>query len=256
MNTIAISHPGKIGDALYTLPIIRFFCAEWDATAHFYTSEYCKPMTRLMEYQSCISHVIIPPSYRILRMDVGVQPWQMPIDVSKYNRVVHLGFRGAPGEYLPVYMAKQCGALLSKLPRVYYEYPEINTLDDPYFCLAPRGETTYKELFRSVIINSPVAVAIIGGPHDNITMAERTIYNKPIVNLAGLDMLETVSWLSKCVGFVGLMSAMLVLANGFDMPKVVPHDNRHWDLRHVLKTPSHKYLILPTVPQIMEGLEL
>lgn len=256
METIAVSHPGKMGDALYSLPIIRFFCEEWNAKAHFYTSEYCKPMTRLMEYQSCINHVIIPPSYKILRTDVGIQPWEMPVDSSKYSRVVHLGFRSVPGSYLLIHMARQCGAHINKLPRIYYEYPEIDTLDEPYICIAPRGNTTYFELFRSIAHNSPIAVVIIGGPIDSVTSEKYTNHNKPIIDLTGLDMLETVSWLSKCAGFVGLMSAMLVLANGFDMPKVIPHDNIHWDMRHVLYTNTHKYLVLPTVPDVFGGLGL
>lgn len=254
MGNIAVSHPGKIGDALYTLPIIRYFVDVWGETAHFYTSQYCSPMKRLMEYQSCIDHLIVPPSYEILRMDVGVQPWEMPIDGSKYSRVVHLGFRSAPFTYLPNFMARQVGANVNALPRVYYEYPEIETLDEPYICLAPRGNTTYLDLFRGVAHNSKVAVVIIGGVSDHITDEKYTNYDKPILELIGLDMLETTSWLAGCIGFVGLMSAMLVLANGFDMPKVIPHDNIHWDMRHVLYTDTHKYLVLPTVEEVYGGL--
>lgn len=256
MNTIAVSHPGKIGDALYSLPIIRTFCKQWDAIAHFYTSEYCRPMVKLMEYQSCINHVIIPPSYQILRTDIGIQPWQMPIDITKYYKTIQLGFRRVPNEYLPISMARHCGAHIEKLPRVYYEYPEIETLDEPYICVAPRGNTTYTELFRGVVHNSPVAVVMIGGPIDSVTNEQYNNYDKPIINLTGLDMLDTVSWMSKCVGFMGLMSAMLVLANGFNMKKVIPHDNIHWDMRHVLYTDQHKYLILPSVPEVLGGLGL
>ena len=254
MDKIAISHPGKIGDALYTLPIIRYFTKEWDCKAHFYTSEYCRPMTRLMEYQDCIDHVIIPPAYEILRMDVGVQPWEMPIDTSKYDRVIHLGFRSCPYTSIPVFMGRAAGVHITQMPRVYYEYPEIETFDEPYICIAPRGNTTYLDLFRGVAHNSKVAVAIIGGVSDHITDEKFTNYDKPIVELIGLDMLETTSWLAGCIGFTGLMSAMLVLANGFEMVKVVPHDNVHWDMRHVLHTDSHKYLILPTVEQVYGGL--
>jgi hypothetical protein len=255
-NIIAVSHPGKMGDALYALPTARALCELWDAEADFYTSEYCKPMTRLVEYQSYIRNVIIPPAYRILRKDVGVQPWQMPIAVNLYHKVAHLGFRSVPFTNIPLFIAKQVGAPLELLQRIYYDYPEIDTLDEPYICVAPRGNTTYKGLFRSVVHNSPVAAVVIGGPIDSITEEKYTNHDKPIVDLCGLDMLETVSWLSKCVGFVGLMSAMLVLANGFDMPKIVPHDGIHWDMRHVLYTDSHKYLVAPTEQDIFGGLGL
>lgn len=255
-NVVAISHPGKMGDALYTLPAIRFLMGDWKAEVDFYTSEYCKPMWRLMEYQKGIRNFIIPPAYKILRNDTGIQPWEMPIDRTAYLRVVHMGFRSTPTSELPSHIARSVGVPPEEMPRVYYDYPEIQTLDEPYICVAPRGNTTYKDLFRDVIVNSPVAVAVIGGPADGVTAAERTIHDKPIIDLIGLDMLETVSWLSKCVGFMGLMSAMLVLANGFDMPKVIPHDNIHWDLRHVLKTPSHKYLVLPNMLQVIKELGL
>ena len=256
MNVIAVSHPGKIGDALYCLPAIRFFCESWNAQAHFYTSDYCKPMKKLMEYQSCIDHTIIPPAYEILRTDIGIQPWQMPIDRAAYKRVVQMGFRSVPNGPIPIFIAAQCGAHLRKLPRVYYEYPEIETLDEPYICIAPRGETTYKGLFLDVAYKSPVAVVIIGGHIDSITDREENDNGKPIIDLTGMDMLETTSWLAGSVGFVGLMSAMLVLANGFSMIKIAPHDGIHWDMRHVINSSTNFYPINPTLDEVRRLLKL
>lgn len=253
---IGCSMPGKMGDALYSLPTIKLLCQEWKMQADFYTSEYCEPLRRLVDYQSYIRAFIVPPAYKILRDDIGIQPWQMPIDSRLYDRVVHLGFRCVPHTNIPEFIARQVGAPYNKLDRIEYEYPDIETLDEPYICVSPRGKTTYFELFREVIIHSPVAVAVIGGPHDGVTAAERTTSDKPIIDLTGLDMLETVSWLSSCIGFIGLMSAMLVLANGFDMVKIIPHDGIHWDMRHVLYTPSHRYLILPNRNQVMAEMGL
>lgn len=242
---IACSHPGKMGDALYSLPIVRSLCTEWDCMADFYTSEYCKPMVSLVEYQSYIRKVVIPDNYKVLTLDMGVQPWHMPIDSQLYERVIHFGFRSVPNDFLTTFMAGQTGALLSKIPEISYEYPDFETLDEDYFCIAPRGNTTYREHFRSVIHNSPVGVVMVGGAGDAVTTEVYTNYDKPIIDLTGLNMLDTVTWLSKSVGFVGLMSAMLVLANGFDMPKVAVHDGIHWDMRHVRRSDTNLYPVNP-----------
>jgi hypothetical protein len=58
--------------------------------------------------------------------------------------------------------------------------------------------------------------------------------------------------MSKCSGFAGIQSSHLVIANGFDMPKVVPHDGKSWDMRHVIYTDQHHYIVNPTGDQILE----
>lgn len=254
---VAVSHPGKMGDALYALPAIRVLIEDWNAQVDFYTSEYCKPLEKLIKYQTGIRNFIVPESYTILGMDMGIRPWKMPVDGTLYNRIVHLGFRSVPDCPLPEFIGRTAGVPLSKLKPIYYEYPTADIPSNDYICIAPRGETTFKSLFEDIIVNSEKDVAIIGGKSDNsLTRFSTNEKGRNIFDLTGLDMLDTLTWMSKCSGFVGLMSAMLVLANGFDIPRIAVHDGIHWDMRHVLYSNKNHYPINPTRQEIEELLNL
>jgi len=245
MNKIACSHPGKIGDAVYALPAIRKICDMTDSMADFYTSDYCRPLRRLFEYQSCISGFYIPENYRIERMDMGVQPYKLPIDIQEYDKVLQMGFRWVPDRAIPDFIALSVGIPLPVV--VEYEYPEFPTLDEPYIVIAPRGETSYKDFFNMVIKTSPIKCVVVGGFGD---------YTGFGIDLTGKDLLETTTWIAKSVGFVGLMSSQLALANGFDIPKIAPHDGIHWDMRHVVYSDTNFYPINPTVNEIFRILGL
>lgn len=241
LHRIAISHPGKIGDALYALHVAREICKRHDMTCDFYTSSYCLPLKRLFEYQLFIDEMIIPGGYKIDNMGCGIQPWKMPIPVVEYGRTYHLGFRWTPDRPLHEFIASSIG-IASQIP-IEYDYPKLDIPNEDYIILAARGETTYKSLFLEVINKSPFEVIQIGGPGEAI--GEDT-------GITGLDMLETLAWISRARAFVGLMSSQLVLANGFPIPKVAPHDGRSWDMRHVVKSEYNHYPVNPTADQVLE----
>jgi len=240
---IAVTMPGKIGDALFTLPVIRALCDKHGTQADFITSFYCKPISRLFEYQSCINKVVIPERYVIQRMDMGCQPWEMTVD-GEYEAVYQLGFRGIPDSRLDLFMARYAG--ITELPDISYEFPVDMETEAPYYVLAPRGESSYNKLFLEFIELSPNPVYVIGGKGEYIGKG---------IDVTGLDFLDTVSVISKASGFVGLMSSQLVLANGFDIPKVIPHDGKSWDMRHVVYSSKHFYEVNPTVVRILDLLE-
>lgn len=241
LGRLAFSHPGKLGDALYTLPTIKHICENYNTTCDFFTSDYCKPLIRLFEYQPYIDKVIIPADYKIERMDIGVQPWLMPIP-DGYKTVYQLGFKGVPDKSIHQYIAQSMGLNINL--RVEYTYPEFGTHDKPYIVIAPRGETGFKGLFEEVIEGSPIDTVVIGGHGD--------LVGSPTIDLTGLDMLETVTWLSKSRGFIGLMSSQLALANGFNYPKVAPHNGKSWDMRHVVYNYTNYYPVNPTAREVLD----
>jgi len=251
MGRLAFSHPGKMGDALYSLPAIKYITEQKNTTADFYTSEYCKPITRLLEYQPYVDNVYIPDNYEITGTAVGIQPYHMPIDGGLYDTVWQLGFKQVPSCSLPEFIGRSAGIGNSATLPIKYEYPDIETLDEDYIVLSARGNTIYNLLFVNFVDTCPIKVVAIGGPGDY-----RFNPHPNLLNITGLDMLETTTWIAKSKGFVGLMSAMLVLANGFDIPKVAPHDGIHWDMRHVITSPNNHYPILPDVPRILELLNI
>jgi len=250
---LAFTHPGKMGDALYSLPAMRYITNYFNAQADFYTSQYCKPMKRLVEYQSFVDGFYMPDNYKVERMDMGVQPWYIPVDGSLYQVVFQLGFRQTPNCPLPRFIATTAGVGQNEPLEIKYECPLVPTLGEPYICLAPRGHTTFEPLFLDIIEKSPVKVVQIGGAGDEVGQIGG---NDKVMDLCGLDMLETCSWLQNSVGFVGLMSAMLVLANGFDIPRVAPHDGKSWDMRHVVDTEYNFYPVNPSAEEVLAELGL
>jgi len=245
MNKIACSHPGKIGDAVYALPAIRKACEINNTTADFYTSDYCKPLKKLFEYQSCINEFCIPDNYHIERMDMGVQPFVMPIDTSEYDRVYQMGFRWVPDRAIPDFIALSVGIPLPVV--VEYEYPEFDTMDEPFIVVAPRGETSYKGLFNDFIKICPLKCVVVGGFGD---------YTGFGIDLTGQDLLETTTWIANSIGFFGMMSSQLALANGFNIPKIAPHNGINWDMRHVIYSDTNFYPVNPTVSEILRILNI
>lgn len=240
---ICCSHPGKMGDSIYSLPTVKALCVKHGCKADFYTSAYCEPMRRLVEYQPYINKMVVPPSYVIEGAGMGVQPWKMPVDESKYEAVYHLGFRSNPDKSLPDFIAES--ARVQRGP-IEYAFPEWNQeMVFPYVILAPRGDRGFPQLFPQFIEICPLQVVQIGGRGDFVGDKNKSI------DRTGLDMLETLTWLSQANAFVGVFSAMLVLANGFKMTKVVPTDNIRWDLNHAVRSQANFYPVNPSAKDIL-----
>lgn len=239
---IATTAPGKIGDAAYSLPTVKALCAKHGCQADFYTSSYCEPMRRLVEYQPYINKMVVPPDYKMEGAGCGIQPWKMPVDESKYEAVYHLGFRGNPDKALPDFIAESAGV---KRGPIEYAFPEWQQeLVLPYIVLAPRGARGFG-VFQEFINICPLNVVQIGGRGDFVGDRNKSI------DMTGLDMLETLTWISQASAFVGVFSAMLVLANGFKIKKVVPTDNIRWDMRHAIISDTNFYPVNPTADELV-----
>lgn len=237
---IACTHPGKLGDALYSLPAIRWLCEQHGCQADFFTSEYCRPLFEFMRQQTCIDEVVIPSEYNPERYDCGVQPWQMPVP-SGYDMVYHLGFKSTPERRLVDWMSETVGGPKG-LPVRYDIEPRETGLTKPYVVLAPRGQNDYSETFRQLCAKCPLPVVQIGGRGEAVPG-----YG---IDRTGDDLMTTANIIQGAAAFFGLMSSQLVLANGFQIPKVVPHSHQ-WDMRHVEWTPGNIYLANPTADQML-----
>lgn len=220
-------------------------------------------MQRLFEYQSFVDRFIVADWYKVERMDMGCQPWEIPIP-GEYYEEYQLGFRAIPDGPLHQYIARQVGVDVPLAIR--YEHPVLPVIDWngapavelinklgheprmhlPYVCLAPRSPSSYDQLFYDLSIalrQINVDVVQIGGEGQYVGVGR---------DATGLDMLDTLSILSRADGFVGLMSSQLVLANGFDIPRIAPHDGRSWDMRHVVAYHLNHYPVNPTATDIIE----
>jgi hypothetical protein len=253
--TFAACHPGKIGDALYSLPAIREIYRQTGEKCDFYTSSYCEPMRKLMLYQDCINDFIVPSNYKVERFDCGAQPWYMDIDESQYSAVYQFGFRSVPDRALHQFIALYAG--IDKPLDIEYNYPNIDEPIQNYYVVAPRGSSSYANLFYNVgkrLIDLGYGLVVIGGDNENIFNIPE-VENPYLIDFTGKNMLNTVSILSKAQGFFGLMSSQLVLANGFNFPKVAPHDGRSWDMRHVIYSIHNHYPVDPSTTELLRLLD-
>jgi hypothetical protein len=241
--TIAVSFPGKIGDLLYSLCTVRKISENYTEFIDFYTSEYCRPLEKLIRYQPYIRDFIVPANYKIDNMMCGVQPWNMNIQ-GEYSQIFQLGYKKFPNKSLHQFIAEEAG--IRDIPGILYYHPVYETLNEPYIVIAPHLDVRYKDLFRSFYERSPYKTVVVGTKNE---------YPDFGIDKTGLDFIDTLAWLINAKGFIG-MSANYVLAEGFSYPKILPHDGHSYDTRHLLYDETHFYPIDPSVDQLLEILKL
>ncbi|MBU8921002.1 MAG: hypothetical protein KOO63_04075 [Bacteroidales bacterium] len=234
----AFCMPGKIGDALYTLPTIQTICERDDAEATFITSEMCRPLERLLLYQDYIVDFVVPPEYIIMGEGQGVQPWEMPV-VGEYDKVYQLGYAQCPRGPLHKFSARCAG--LETVPDPVYKYPNKKFYSDPYvvvgYC-ASRGYPPMWDAYRYMIENCPIQVVQTG------TMAD--YIDSPSDNMAELDLLDVLPLLAHAKLFVGFYSGLLVLANGFpELQRIVTLTSKGCGEQHGLHLPNTLEIAYP-----------
>src|SRR5271166_445615 len=168
-RAVCVTMPGCIGDALYSWAVARYVAAKHGCKVDFVTSEYCVALERFCRYQSWCRDFVIPPGYRLRGLDMGGQPWEMPVDASKYEAVYHCGFRSGPDIPLPQFMAKQLG-IQENLP-IDYDCPEVEPVSGlpagGYVVIAPRGYTSFWERMIQFAVLSKIPVVEVGGPNQH-----------------------------------------------------------------------------------------
>ncbi len=266
MTKFAFAHPGKLGDALYCLPVMRKLCADHNATCDFYTSSYCAPLKRLFEYQSFISTFHVAQDYVLNGFGCGCQPPYVPVP-DGYDAVYQLGYKEWPHGPLHQSIANSVG--INEPLCIQYDYPRLpivtwngaraitfkNKLGHeprmhlPYVCVAPRHPSSYNDFFYNLTLElrkRDVNVVQIGNEGEYIGVGR---------DATGFDMRRTVSLLSRARAFIGLMSSQLVLANGFDIPRIAVHDGVSYTMDHVVNGPWNHYPVWPTVEHVLTLLE-
>jgi hypothetical protein len=239
---IACTHPGQIGDALWAVPAMRELCRRRGCRADFWTSRACAAAADLIDAQEFVRHCVVDYGQRVEGGGGGIQPWHVPNAEGKdfgYASVYHFGIRSAITVPIPEYYCSMYG--LPQLPNRYdlpsgYEGRALT--EGPFVCLASRGENDYKQLFREFVRRCPVPVVEVGYP------AQHVGTDLGSIDRTSHGFLEMAWVISKCRWFVGLMSAPLVIASGWDCLKIAPHSGIHWDMSHVIRTPLHHYPVV------------
>lgn len=249
---ISVTHPGKIGDCLYALPTIRHIAQIHGQPVDFWTSQFCEPLRPLFEKQKCIKSFNISTKYKAENDGCGIQPWTLEPD-KPCDKLYELGLRNYPNTYLadyypPIYGFTNCDTTIKYDFETKKKFGDvlINENDFNIVVCCGRNEQLrpWFGAFLEMAEQLPIQIYQVGpesellGPHQL----------KNTKNLA-LNMYETVQMLSNANLYVGTLSANLVLANGFDIPKLILAEPNRWQPRHDLHTDKHHYLGLPTSPQ-------
>ncbi|MCP4151009.1 MAG: glycosyltransferase family 9 protein, partial [bacterium] len=89
---LLVTCPGKMGDLLYSLPLVMQLKKKFACDVYLSTSTYCAPVINLLNAQPYIKKAFIDPGYRIAHTEFCVQPWRMS-EPSGYDKIFHLGLR-------------------------------------------------------------------------------------------------------------------------------------------------------------------
>jgi len=241
--TLGISHPGKMGDLLYAWPVVQALAKKHNAMVDFYTSEYCRPLIPLLEYQPEVEQVIIPSDYRILDYGTGVQPWSMNVPTDGYVATYELGMRGWPDRGMIQYYADMMEV---KAEPYHFDCPETSPFPGAVIVSScPRLGKSYVE---SVIeaLRGRVPVVYVGWEGEEVP--------EGCANVKTPNLLETATMIRNARAYAGGTGVNSVLAIAFyPVPCVVTYPDIYFDTRHLVPAPQVRYLREPTVQEFVKN---
>lgn len=251
MDKILFTFPGKLGDLLYTLPIIKEYHKLTGHDISILTSEYCRPAIPLLISQPYIKNALIDDSYVCLSNMCGMQPPELR-ELKGYDKIFQLGFRrdiiGSPLSYLHIVnsfeatMKIRYGINLNHWDHddKYIHVEDATTQN--YIVFNNYGHAFYMafkthgpghtrliglwhDLFHLIKKNTLTKILIITGP-DEVKYHEE--HFKDIGKIyVPKDLLDAASVIAKASMFIGLPSCPYVLADGLKIPRLTIGVYRH-----------------------------
>jgi len=245
---IALTHPGKIGDLLFSFPAAITLASIY-GPVDFYTSQYCKPLVTLLEYQSWIENVIIPENYVIDNFGMGVQPWLMPV-ADGYEHVFDLGLQTWPTKNMIDYYANQVEVDPAEFVVECPDELEDFWIDDDCILIASCLRTN--PLYAQAIAdwaNNRVQVVHVGGGLGN-----QLVNN--VSNTKFSDFLATATTMKEAAIYAGGVGANSVLASAFTNLKVViTHPEKAFDTRFIVYRDHVTFMTDPPVEEYVQKVE-
>jgi hypothetical protein len=241
---IALSHPGKMGDVIFSFPAAIALCQKHGTICDFYTSPYCRPLVSLLEYQSWINEVIVDEYYVMDHFGAGVQPWRMDVDLSLYDAVYHLGIQTWPEKNMIDFYAEQAGV---KAGEFVVEAP--NRLPDDLLIVATCHKTNPKYVDGIFSHFNGIDIVHVGG-------GNRDALHEGASNTAFPDLLQTARLMRSAKVYAGGIGVNSVLAHAFpNLRAVVAHPGQGFDERHVVYKDHITYTTDPSVEEYVRKVE-
>jgi len=103
---ILCTFPGKIGDALWSLPTVRMISRHFGTPVDFAMStKYGQEgLLRLIGEQEYVGKAFVAPGWDIVDERICMMPRELEVDGLGYDRVFHLGYPGWPQMELAQYV--------------------------------------------------------------------------------------------------------------------------------------------------------
>jgi hypothetical protein len=96
-KTVVFTHPGRLGDMVYALPVIHAFAGATGIRPVLVLSPLGRFLVPLLKKQSFLADVLISETYRVESTRIGVQPHRVTLDGlltgMEPRSVFHLGLR-------------------------------------------------------------------------------------------------------------------------------------------------------------------
>ncbi|HMO17729.1 MAG TPA: hypothetical protein PKA63_05525 [Oligoflexia bacterium] len=233
---ILVTHPGKIGDLLYSLNAIRAISIHFEAPVTLLTSTYSSSLKSILLLQEYIKDVLIDTNYRAENQNRGLQPHTMTIP-GKFDHVFQLGYREQdsfpiterPLSEYPFFILKEIyGLSLSGLdsPRLILKDIGRAEIPSPYFVFQCLGETLDVVLgpdelnkvatrWSAIIKSFGISSVVLTGERE--INRYRALGLNPIVPE---NFLESAKYLLNSKGLIAPQSALLALANELGVPRI------------------------------------
>ena len=226
MSSAIVSMPGKIGDLLFSLQIVREIVDLYGAPVTLVTTPYCEPAAALVLRQSAlVAEVFIDKGYQPTADDPGMQPWHLDIPrQSPHRDIIQLGLRRHPwpGENIadaigfPFGMKARPGPWLVPA-RVDPAGHSVFSAPVTDVTIAPLMDTWRTRLLATASIGRRCIVA--GSPAELQVYESIGLQHVPGIELrACADLADFADVLDGAANFFGVASSPAVVAAGMGLP--------------------------------------
>lgn len=260
VKKVLFTFPGKLGDLIYTFPVIKSFKDRYPKyDIHYVTSSFCEAAIPLMQEQPFIDYAFIDWGYVPLNFSCGVQPSEMS-EHKGYDFIFHLGFSpehiGPPTNYKSIIAANY--ATMWRRYQINLTSNEYES-DDPYVFI--RDSVKPKEKYivlhayaesiqgsYSISMEQKIEIfesisdmlEILGLPAIAICGPDDKAYHKQfgVEVLTPENLLEAAFIIKNSTVFLGVQSCPYVIADGLKHPRII-----YGAFSHVMPTKGGYYSI-------------
>ncbi len=236
MTKILITHPGKLGDLIYSLGAIKALSETKNKKITVLTSTYCQSAYQLLLAQEYIEAVKIDFNYKPIHEHRGYQPHSLSLLEGDYD-VFELGYREKDdydlhNQHLKGYafyvLEKFYGLTLSDKSSISITVPfDQEASSESYFVFQGLGETLDvifgpKKVteamihWAAVIKSSGEKIVVLTGPRE--TQRYRSL---GFETLTSLDLLSSAQILKNAKGVIASQSVLAAIANEMQLPRLI-----------------------------------